>query len=115
MPTASSPAPPDPLRELGGRNLQTRHYAGVKRAQHADRGIAQGKLRLPQRQQHIERVGKTIMQRVSAAGDPEHARSASRQAPVAVERAVIVMMRCGPAKGGGERGLAGASKTHLAS
>jgi hypothetical protein len=33
-------------------------------------------LRLPQREQQIERVGQAVMQRVGAAGDPKHPSSA---------------------------------------
>jgi hypothetical protein len=32
-------------------------------------------LRLPQREQQIERIGQAVMQRVGAAGDPKHPRS----------------------------------------
>ena len=65
------PRPADPLRQLGCRDLQTRHRAGIKRAQRAYSGVAQRKLRLQDREQQIKRVGQAIMQRVSAASDPE--------------------------------------------
>ena len=55
------------------RDLEPGHDGGVKRAQHADRRVAQGELHLPQRQQHIERIGKAVVQRVGAASDPENA------------------------------------------
>jgi hypothetical protein len=80
--------------ELGCRDLQTRHRAGIKRAQDADRGVGQRKLRLQDREQQIERVGQAIMQRVGAASDPERAPSAANSSvlrPVAVEKAVVVM------------------------
>ena len=67
----------NPLRRPGDRNLQPRHHAGIKCAQKADRGVAQRELSLPQRQKHIERIGKAVMQRVGAAGHPKYARSVS--------------------------------------
>ena len=70
----------NPLRRPGDRNLQPGHHAGIKCAQKADRGIAQRELSLPQRQKHIERIGKAVMQRVGAAGHPEYARSVCEQA-----------------------------------
>ena len=60
----------DPMGHAGDRDLQPRHHGGIKRAKYADCRVAQGELRLPQWQQHIERIGKAIMQRVGAAGDP---------------------------------------------
>ena len=69
------PRPADQLRQLGCRDLQTRHRACIKRAQRAYSGVAQRKLRLQDREQQIERVGQAVMQRVGAAGDPEHAHS----------------------------------------
>ena len=60
----------NPLRRPGDRNLQACHHAGVKCTQNADRGVAQPELSLPQRQQHIERIGKAVVQRVGAAGHP---------------------------------------------
>ena len=83
----------DPLRRRGDRNLQPGHHAGVKRPQYADRGVAQGELHLPQRQQHIERVGKAVMQRMGTTGDPKYARLVASRLDC-VESAVIVMTRC---------------------
>ena len=71
------PRSADPLRQLGCRDLETRHHAGIERAQYADCGVAQRELRLPHRQQQIERIGQAVMQRMGAAGDPEHACSVS--------------------------------------
>ena len=59
----------DPLGEQAGGHLKPGHRPGIERAQDADLGIAEAELRLPQRQQHIEQVGKAVMQRMGAAGD----------------------------------------------
>ena len=71
------PRPADPLGQLGCWDLQTRHRAGIKRAQRAYSGVAQRKLRLQDREQQIERVGQPIMQCMGTASDPERAPSAA--------------------------------------
>ena len=68
-----NPCSGDPPRHGSDRDLETRHHAGVERAQYADCRVAQNELCLPYRQQHVERIGEAIMQRVGAAGDPEGA------------------------------------------
>ena len=63
----------DPMRRGSDRDLETRHDAGIERAQYANRRIAQREFGLPNRQQDVERVGKAVMHRVGAARDPEGA------------------------------------------
>ena len=58
----------DTLGELTSGDLKPGHRPGIEGAQNADLGIAKAKLRLPQRQQHIEQIGKAVVQRVGAAG-----------------------------------------------
>src|SRR6202048_1848013 len=44
----------------GGRDLESRHRAGIKRAQYADSGVAQRELRLPHWEQQIECIGQPV-------------------------------------------------------
>lgn len=59
--------PAQPFGEEARRHLKARHRPGIERAQDADLRIAEAKFRLPQREQHIEEIGKTVMQRMRTA------------------------------------------------
>jgi hypothetical protein len=50
------------LGESPGRHLEAGHRADIERTQQPDFGIAEAELGLPQRQQHVEQVGKAVMQ-----------------------------------------------------
>ena len=56
---------------MRGRDLQARHGAGVDHAQHADGGVTQPELGLPDRQSDPDQIRIAVMQRVRAAGDAE--------------------------------------------
>ena len=51
--------------------MQARHGASVDHAQHADRGVTQAELGLPDRQADPDQIRIAVMQRVRAAGDAE--------------------------------------------
>ena len=53
--------PAQPFGDQTRRHLKPGHRPGIERAQDADLGIAQAKFRLPQRQQHIEEIGKPVV------------------------------------------------------
>jgi hypothetical protein len=61
----------DPLGNVRGRDLQTRHGAAVDHAQQADGGIAQAELSLPDRQGHPDQIRIAVVQGVRAASDAE--------------------------------------------
>ena len=58
-----------PISERPGRQLESRHRAGIEGAQHPHFGIAEAKLCLPQWQEHVEQVGKPVMQRMRPTRD----------------------------------------------
>src|SRR5262249_20361454 len=55
------------------RDLEARHCAGIEPAQHADLGIGEAELRLPDRQHDEEEVAVAVEQRVRAGSDAERA------------------------------------------
>ena len=69
-PTAARVAP---MLKEARRYLEQRQRAGEQAAQHADLGIGEAELRLPDRQHHIDEVGIAVMGRMRPAGDRQRA------------------------------------------
>ena len=66
-------APVHPLDEPAGGKLERRHRAGVKPAQRGQHPVAQAEFGLPERQQDVDQVGVSVVQRMRGSGDRERA------------------------------------------
>ena len=64
--------------EQPGRDLQRRHRTGIDRSQQPDLRQGEAEFRLPDRQEHIEKIAIAIMQRMRAAAGSQHAPAARR-------------------------------------
>jgi hypothetical protein len=62
-----------PPTKPAGQELEACHHAGIAAAQQSHHGVADGELRLPDRQQHIDQVGQAIVDGMRAAGGPQGA------------------------------------------
>ena len=82
------------LRQAPGRKLQAGHRPCVQAAQEREHGIADGKLPLPQRQEHVRHVRVAVVQRMRGAGRDQRASSRGagihghnlRRAPLLTQR-----------------------------
>ena len=59
--------------EMTGRHLERGQGAHIQGAQYCQRAIAERELCLPDRQQHVNHVGETIVQSVRKTGEHESA------------------------------------------
>jgi hypothetical protein len=64
---------PPAFRHPAGQQLETGHHARVRAPQQAHHGIADGKLRLPDGQQHIDHVRQAVVHGMRTAGGEQRA------------------------------------------
>ena len=66
----------DALSKMPCRNLQTRHGAGIEPAKNGEETVAQCEFGLPDRQQHVDRIGEAVVQGVIEPGERKRSRGA---------------------------------------
>jgi hypothetical protein len=66
------PALAEALGQEAGRDLERRHAAGVRGADQSDLRERQAELAGPERQEHVERLGESVVQEVDGGCGGEH-------------------------------------------